>query len=122
MWKDKVNEIHRLQWEHLKICFELVEKAMELRDNPESDRFAAIARGLLDRALHSCQFWWASRRPMWDINLIHMGLIDQWRVIVNAFRAINQSNTSEEIKSQYYHKLVAARDARNKISDRLYLW
>jgi len=29
--------------------------------------------------------WWASNRPMWDINLIHMGLLDQLRTVVNAY-------------------------------------
>lgn len=122
LWKDKVNEIHRLQWEHLNICFDMVDMALSITDNEESKRFATISRGLLDRALHSCQFWWASRRPMWDINLIHLGLIDQWRVIVNAYRAINKGKIKDKIKTEYYHKLVAARDIRNKITDRLYIW
>ena len=122
LWKDKVNEIHRLQWEHLNICFDLVDRALSITDNEESKRFAVISRGLLDRALHSCQFWWASRRPMWDINLVHLGLIDQWRVIVNAYRAINKGSVEEKVKREYYHKLVAARDIRNKITDRLFVW
>jgi hypothetical protein len=122
LWKDKNNEIHRLQWEHLKICIELVDRATKVSDNEESREFATIARGLLDRALHSCQFWWASRKPMWDINLIHTGLIEQWRVIVNAFRAINCSGVSEETKRECYYRAVAARDIRNKITDRLFLW
>jgi 4-alpha-glucanotransferase len=121
LWKDKDNEVHRLQWEHIQIAIEMVRKATESADNDESKHFANIARGLLDRALHSCQFWWASRRPMWDINLIHVGLIDQWRVIVNAYRAINISGASTEIKRDLYYKLVAARDMRNKITDRLFV-
>ena len=122
LWKERGNEIHRLQWEHMDITIELVDKAVEVADNEESKRFANIARGLLDMALHSCQFWWASRRPMWDINLIHMGLLEQLRAIVNAYRAINLSQAEEDIKRDYYHKLVAARDLRNKIIDRLFVW
>ncbi len=121
LWQDKENEIHRLQWEHIGICIDIVSRALKDSDNDESRKSALIARGLLDRALHSCQFWWASRRPMWDINLIHMGLIEQWRVIVNAYRSINLSGTSTQIKTDYYHKLVAARDMRNKITDRLFM-
>lgn len=49
---------------------------------------------------------------MWDINLIHMGLTEQWRVIVNAFRAVNRSGVSEEIKKEYYYKAVAGRDCK----------
>jgi len=121
LWQDKKNEVHRLQWEHLRICIELVNKALECADNEESRRSAAIARGLLDRAEHSCQMWWASKHPMWDINLIHMGLLDQLRTVVNAYRAINKSGASEETKREYYYRTVAARDIRNKLEDRLFV-
>ena len=121
LWQDKNNEVHRLQWEHLKICIELVGKALECADNTESKRSAAIARRLLDRAEHSCQMWWASKRPMWDINLIHMGMLDQLRAVVNAYRAINQSGADEETKREYYFRTVAARDIRNKLEDRLFV-
>ena len=121
LWQDKKNEVHRLQWEHLDICIKLVNKALECADNEDSEHSAAIARGLLDRAEHSCQMWWASNRPMWDINLIHMGLLDQLRAVVNAYRAINKSGTSEETKREYYYCTVAARTIRNKLEDRLFV-
>jgi len=120
LWKDKDNEVHRLKWEHLSTCAELVNAALQYADNEESRRSATIARGLLDRAEHSCQMWWASNRPMWDINLIHMGLLDQWRTVVNAYRAINKSGASEETKREYYRRAVAARDIRGKLEDRLF--
>jgi alpha-amylase/alpha-mannosidase (GH57 family) len=121
LWQDRNNEVHRLQWEHLNICIDLVNKALECADNEESRRSATIARGLLDRAEHSCQMWWASNRPMWDINLIHMGLLDQLRAIVNAYRAISKSGASEKTKREYYYRTVAARDIRNKLEDRLFV-
>jgi alpha-amylase/alpha-mannosidase (GH57 family) len=121
LWADKDNELHRLQWEHLAICMDMCSKASEVADSEESKHFAGIARGLLDRALHSDQFWWASRRPMWDINMIHLGLMAQWRVLVNAFKAINSSGTPGELKKEYYDKLVAARDAGNKVVDKLFV-
>lgn len=121
LWLDKDNEIHRLQWEHLRLCIETVNKARECADGDECNFFGRIARGLLDKAEHSCQFWWASRRPMWDINLIHLGLIDQARCIVNAYRAISKSGADAETKTNFYHKIVAARDIRNKIEDRLFI-
>ena len=121
LWQDKKNEVHRLQWEHLGICIDLVNKALESADNEESRRSATIARGLLDRAEHSCQMWWASNRPMWDINLIHMGLLDQLRTVVNAYRAISKSGTSEQAKQEYYRRAVAARDIRNRLEDRLFV-
>jgi len=120
LWYHKDNEIHRLQWEHIDICIDMVKMAMKQSDNDESKKSAIIARGLLDRSLHSCQFWWASRRPMWDINLVHMGLIDQWRAIVNAYRAINLSGAGKKVKKDYYNRLIVSRDLRNKIVDRLF--
>lgn len=121
LWKDKNNEIHHLQWEHLNICMELVNKAMQCADNEESRHSATIARGLLDRAEHSCQMWWASKRPMWDINLIHMGLLVQLRAAVNAYRAIAKSGADEDTKREYYYRTVVARDIRNKLEDRLFV-
>jgi len=120
LWQDKNNDVHRLQWEHLNICIELVNKALECADTDESRYSAAIARGLLDRAEHSCQMWWASRRPMWDINLIHMGILEQWRTIVNAYRAIAKSGANEETKRECYRRAVAARDIRSKLEDKLF--
>lgn len=120
LWKDPHNEVHRLQWEHLSICIELVNKALECADNEESRHSAAIARGLLDRAEHSCQMWWASSRPMWDINLVHIGLLDQLRTVVNAYRAIRKSGTDEETKREYYYRAVSARDIRDRLEDRLF--
>ncbi len=121
LWQDRNNEVHRLQWEHLSICIELVNQALECADNDESRRSATIARGLLDRAEHSCQMWWASNRPMWDINLIHMGLLDQLRTVVNAYRAISKSGATDETKRQCYYRAVAARDIRNKLEDLLFV-
>ena len=121
LWQGRENEVHRLQWAHLNICIELVNKALECADNEESRHSATIARGLLDRAEHSCQMWWASCRPMWDINLIHMGLLDQLRTVVNAYRAINKSGACEDTKREYYYRTVAARDIRNKLEDRLFV-
>jgi len=121
LWQDKRNEVHRLQWEHLNICIDLVNKALQCADNEESQRSATIGRGLLDRAEHSDQMWWASNRPMWDINLIHMGLLSQWRTVVNAYRAINRSGIGDETKQEYYRRAVAARDIRSKLEDTLFV-
>ncbi len=121
LWLDKGNEIHRLQWEHTNICIELAHRAKERADNDESRRYADIARGLLDRALHSDQYWWASRRPMWDINLIHRGLTQQSAALVNAYKAIHTSGAVEDEKREFYYRVVVARDLVDKIVDKLFL-
>jgi alpha-amylase/alpha-mannosidase (GH57 family) len=120
LWSDPNNQIHQLQWEHINICVDMVKKAIERADNETSKYYANIARGLLDRALHSDQFWWASRRPMWDINLINRGLMEQHEALLNAYKAIKTSGTSDEEKTEYYYREVAARDLRAKIRDQLF--
>jgi hypothetical protein len=120
LWQAPGNYIHKLQWEHVEIALELVSKAQELADTAVSQRHAEIARGLMDPALHSCQFWWASRRPHWDINMIARGLEQQASVVLNAFRAINLSTAVEEEKRNAYYKVVASRDIRSKIWDQLF--
>lgn len=120
LWSDPNNRIHHLQWEHINIGIKMVEKAIEIADNDTSKLYAHLARELLDRALHSDQFWWASKRPMWDINLIHRGLMQQAEVMLNAYKAIKTSNTSDEDKTEYGYREITARDLRNKILDQLF--
>lgn len=121
LWKGLDNKIHQMQWEHINICFELVDEVCGVKDNKkESVRFAMIARGLMDRAIHSCQMWWANKElGMWDINLINKGLSLQEEALLNAYKAIKISDMDEETKKQFYHKVIAARDIANKIRDRL---
>lgn len=119
LWKGKDNPVHQLQWEHLSIAVELVHKAIEVANNPTSRHFASIARSLLDPSFHSCQFWWASKRPMWDINMINRGLNLQREVLLNAYKAISTSGCDPQIKKDYYYKMIAARTIADKISDSL---
>ncbi len=121
LWKDPQNRIHELQWEHIYLCLELVEQAMNIKDNTEEGRhFAIIARGLLDRAIHSCQMWWANKATgRWDINMINKGLIMQEEVALNAYKSISLSPAKDTIKKKLYHKVTAGRDISNKIRDLL---
>lgn len=120
LWKAPGNYIHKLQWEHVDIALALVEEAQRVADGAVSERHADIARGLMDPALHSCQFWWASRRPHWDVNMIARGLDQQAAVVLNAFRAINLSGAPEPVKRDAYYKVIASRDIRAKIHDQLF--
>ncbi|MBU2009341.1 MAG: hypothetical protein KJ624_05870 [Chloroflexi bacterium] len=119
LWNAKDNPIHHKQWEHLGLAIALVKKTLKLADNADSCRYADIARGLLDPAMHSCQFWWASCKPWWDINMIHRGLMEQQEVILNAYRSIQLSGCPEPEKREAYYKLVASRDLAVKIVDRI---
>jgi hypothetical protein len=119
LWKSPNNMIHQYQWEHLDIAMAMANKAIAVAKDNSAKQYADNARALLDAALHSDQFWWASKRPWWDANLIHRGLTKQHEVILNAYKAISLSNCSVKVKKEYYYKVVAARDISNKITDEI---
>jgi len=120
LWKDRNNPVHMMQWEHLDITIRVTHKALELADNPASLEFANNARNTLDLALHSCQFWWASKKPMWDINMIYRGLTLQREVLLNAYKAISLCGCKPETKKEYYYMVVAGRHIYTQITDYLY--
>lgn len=121
LWKSKDNPIHQLLWQHVKIAVQLTDQAGYAAVSEQARYYADIARGLLDKALHSDQFWWASRRPMWDINLVNRGLMQQREVVFNAYKAIKVSDLNEEDKTEAYYKVIVSRDLRSKIMDQLFM-
>jgi hypothetical protein len=121
LWQSPDNTIHKYQWEHMDIAMAMVNKAVAIARDDTAKQYADNARTLLDAALHSDQFWWASRKPWWDPNLIHRGLIRQQEVILNAYKAISLSNCSPKVKMEFYYKVAAARDISNKIVDEIFI-
>ncbi len=122
LWKSKDNLIHQLQWQHLKIAIELVRRAVEVATTESGRYYADIARGLLDRAMHSDQFWWANSKPRWDVNLVNRGLMQQQEVVFNAYKAIRMSDLSEDEKQECYYRVIASRDLGSKIMDQLFMY
>jgi hypothetical protein len=57
---------------------------------------------------------------MWDINLINRGLMQQTEVLLNAYKAIKTSGTSDEGKTEYGYREIAARDLANRVRDQLF--
>ncbi|MCX6783653.1 MAG: hypothetical protein NT141_01085 [candidate division WWE3 bacterium] len=74
-WQREGNAIHALQWELIGLAINVVEKSELIRNgirinpNLEIDK----NRSLLDRALNSDQFWWASRDPYWSPDMVQRG-------------------------------------------------
>lgn len=77
-WKDSKNKLHGMQWE-------LQGLAISLVDNFDgSVGEIDLARNKLDKALASDQFFWASARPWWSVEIIESGawsLLDTIRSI-----------------------------------------
>ena len=69
----------------------LSEKYREAMDDERKNIFDN-ARNLLDRGIHSCQQWWASRRPFYSPDMILRGLNEVLMASVNAKRSIPESN------------------------------
>ncbi len=121
LWNDPNNRIHQLLWEHLSITIDIVNKAVEAPDNDTSANHAELARGFLDPAFHSDQFWWASKRPNWDINLVNRGLMEQHEALLNGYKAIMTRNgLSIHDKREYRYLAIAARDIRAQIREELF--
>ncbi len=119
LWDDPHNRIHALLWEHLTLCIELQEQAEHSADNPTGHWHAGIARSILDTAVHSCQFWWASRRPHWDVNMVFRGLMEQGQAALNACRAVELSSASREQKRLAWRRRLAALEIHRQVVDEL---
>lgn len=65
-WDDPANEIQKIQWE----LADLAIKAVHDSKDPGK------SREMLDRAIHSDQFWWASARPWWSLEMIERGAFE----------------------------------------------
>ena len=114
LWNDPSNHVQALLWRHLHVCSELADLAMRTA-GPESRPYVDIARGLLDRALHSCQFWWASRRPMWDLNMVERGLAEQRAVAINAMKAVLLSKAQRACREAAEDHYAVADDLSRRV-------
>ncbi|MFA5134955.1 MAG: hypothetical protein WC505_04195 [Patescibacteria group bacterium] len=63
LWNDPHNDIHKNQWELLRRVTALIERH-------KAHENYATARELLDRRYASDQFWWASAKPWWSLEII----------------------------------------------------
>lgn len=63
LWDHPDNPLHKLQWELTYLVIETVRRN-------ESDPAYDTARRLLDRALTSDKYWWASASPWWDAAIV----------------------------------------------------
>lgn len=96
-WYDEDNEIHQAQWELTELAIKTIKKLPKNKPGYEE------ARRSLDRALHSDQYWWASARPWWSIEMIERGAKELYDAI------LSMPGISEKTKNQarnLYHKIV----------------
>lgn len=93
-WDDKENDIHRYQWELQK----LVKDEIKSHGEGEND-----ARRKLDTALASDQFFWASARPWWSLEVIEGGAFE----LIDAIRSCTKAPRDILVKAEeLYYKII----------------
>lgn len=115
LWKSPGNRLHALQWELVDHCETLTAIAARHHGEGESAKDAELASHLLQPALHSCQFWWASKRPWWDVTMIRRGLRMQEDVVLHAGRSIQEGNAPAEVRREASWRLAAANETRHQV-------
>lgn len=63
LWNHPENPIHRLQWQLTHLVIKTVAES-------GSDPAVSVTRRLLDQALTSDKYWWASASPWWDMTIV----------------------------------------------------
>ena len=56
----------------------------------------------MDKALHSCQFWWASGKPWWSLEMIESGAYK----VLEVAKMLNLSKSDLKKAEDYYQKIV----------------
>ncbi|MEK7084216.1 MAG: hypothetical protein AAB932_03215, partial [Patescibacteria group bacterium] len=94
-WQDPDNEIHALQWGFLHAVL------AALHAMPESDPQFKDLRSQMDQALASDQFWWASAKPWWSVEIIEQGA----HCLLDIAKAI--PGTIPADAERYYQQILA---------------
>jgi hypothetical protein len=95
LWYQPDNSIHRLQWQFLYWSLKMVENLQ-----PKSGKIYKKSRSLLDSALNSCHFWWASKY-WWSLEMIELGADNFYQV---ALATRNPKNIKKA--KDYYQKIL----------------
>jgi alpha-amylase/alpha-mannosidase (GH57 family) len=94
LWFHPQNKIHQLQWQ---LTYLIIRKINRFK----KDKKFKEARELLDRALNSCQYWWASAMPWWSFKIIE----ENAENFVKIFKILEKKDlklikTAEKIKEK----------------------
>jgi len=117
LWFDPGNEIHIEQYRFFMYALTLVHLAFKYRESMDDERKRIFdnARNLLDRGLHSCSQWWASKRPWYSPDMILRGLNEVLMASVNAKRSLPENLPVIDIKDAMRLIIEDMLKAHNKI-------
>jgi len=116
LWFDPNNAIHVEQYKFMMYGIVLVNLAQKYVEGMDGERKAEFdnARNFLDRGIHSCQTWWASKRPWYSPDMILRGLNEILMGSINAKRSFPE-NVPEDLKDATTLILDAMLVSQNKI-------
>lgn len=93
-WQDPDNEIHQMQWKLTNMAIDAYkDKHSKQKDLVEDE---------LDQSLHSDQYWWASARPWWSIEMIELGA----KELYDAICASDVDQKTKDEARELYHDIV----------------
>lgn len=100
-WKDNQNKLHNMQWELQNMVLDSVKRCVRKKYTSEEIN---SARRKLDQALSSDQFFWASARPWWSLEVIEAGA---W-ALLDTIRSVPRCNPKEIQRAEnLYHAIIA---------------
>jgi predicted glycosyl hydrolase (DUF1957 family) len=98
-WQYPGHELHELQWQLTRFVLQTVNETAA-----EAPGFSE-ARRLLDEGLHSCQYWWASCRPWWSVEMIERGAQKLFQAVESLGDSIDRKRVEEA--SRLFHAVVS---------------
>lgn len=97
LWDHPQNPIHHLQWEFTYFVVDLVDKIDHKKP------YYKEVRGKLDKALQSDQFWWASAKPWWSLEMIEAGAFLLKDIV---FSIPDISKNKKDKAFEYYRQII----------------
>jgi hypothetical protein len=93
LWFNPDNEIHIEQHRFLMFGLTIVHLSSKYYEQMDYEKRKIFdnARNLLDRGIHSCAQWWASKRPWYDTDMILRGLNEVLMASVDAKRSVPEN-------------------------------
>ncbi len=96
LWDDPSNQIHRLQWKLTRYVINIVD-TFEPQDNEKWEE----ARKKLDCSIASDQYWWASAKPWWSLEMVENGAFMLKSVVLGLYGEDYENEHVKKTQSLY---------------------
>ena len=97
LWQDPENPIHKKQWE----MTDLVIKTINDYPSKEQENYVK-ARKELDKALASDQYWWASAKPWWSLEMLEQGAY----MLKDVLKTLESSSKAYKKADKLYREIL----------------